>query len=329
MYQNLGIDTEHLRSIGVALRIQVCKIPVNLEHGIPVEVRMIIGFREYRRHGLHGRLAAGARHRRDGAIDGARAGPHAFDVAGNRHARAGMAMQLNGYVELLDKGAHQPLGHDRRKDACHIFNANGIDPELLLLARILHEFLDGVHRTDGVTKRTLRMTAVLLDGAHRRLDVSRIVECIEHPEYVHAVLTGQRHETVDHVVGVITVPHQVLSAQKHLQRRLFGLGLDKPQSLPRILPKKAKAHVERGPAPAFEGIISDAVDNVDDFFDVHGAHARRPQGLMRVPQGGIRNAKRYPVEFVLDGLFFRGGHGVFPLVCVGPGGCVPVLLPVK
>jgi len=66
------------------------------------------------------------------------------------------------------------------------------------------------------------MTAVLFDGPDRCLEVARIVERIENTENVDSVLTRERHEPVDDVVGVVAVPNEVLPAQKHLQRRVFG-----------------------------------------------------------------------------------------------------------
>ena len=84
------------------------------------------------------------------------------------------------------------------------------------------------------------------------------------------------------VVGVVLVAKNVLSAQQHLERRVRARLLDEPQTLPRIFAQEPHAHVERRAAPAFERVVPGRVDRGRDGEDVVGAHARRPEGLVRV-----------------------------------------------
>ena len=138
-----------------------------------------------------------------------------------------------------------------------------------------------------------------------RFKVARIVERIEHAENIDAVFAGEPDETFDHIVGIIPVSDQVLAAQQHLERRVFGLGLDLPQPFPRILTQEAQAHVERGAAPAFERIISDIIDDVDDAEHIVGPHARGPQRLVRVAQCRIGDAERYLMQLIFGSVFVR------------------------
>ena len=145
-------------------------------------------------------------------------------------------------------------------------------------------------RADRVAQGSLGVAAVFLDCLDGRLDVARVVEGVEHAENVDAVFDRERHEPVDDIVGVVAVAHEVLAAQQHLQRGLLGQRLDLAQAFPGVLAQEAQADVEGGTAPALEGVVADAVDGLDDPEDVVGAHACRPERLVRVAQRGVGDA---------------------------------------
>ena len=149
------------------------------------------------------------------------------------------------------------------------------------------------------------MSAILLHGRNGLLKVSRIVQSIKHAEDVHSVLACESHEALHDIVRIVLVAKNVLPAKKHLQRG-FGAGLlDETQTLPRIFAEKAHAHVERGAAPAFQGVVAGLIDLRGDGENVVGTHTRRPEGLVRVAKRCVGDANLH---------LFLSGHGNIPFL---------------
>ena len=185
---------------------------------------------------------------------------------------------------------HERARRAGREDARHVLDGEGVDAHRDLLLRELHV---GLHRVDGrggVADRALRVAPVLLDAPDGLFEVARVVQRVEDAEDVHAVLARERHEAVHHVVRVVLVAEDVLTAQEHLERRLFADGLDLPEALPGVLAQEAHAHVERGAAPAFERVVAGAVDRLGDLENVVRPQPRGPQGLVGVAQRRVRDA---------------------------------------
>ncbi len=128
------------------------------------------------------------------------------------------------------------------------------------------------------------MTTTVLDGTSCYLDVSDIVERIEHAEDIDAVALGCTHESIDDLIAVVPITHEVLASQQHLKRRPRSVLLDGAQPLPGILVQEAKCGIEGGAAPDLEGPIADAVHLLKDRNHVCHLHSCRPQGLMGVAQ---------------------------------------------
>ena len=177
-------------------------------------------------------------------------------------------MDLDGDGERLGEGGDEAAGCQRGEDAGHVLDADGLGAHLLLLLRDLDEEVEGVDGAGGVADRALGVAAVLLDGADGHLEVAVVVEGVEDAEDVHAVLDGEGDEALEDIVGVVLVAEDVLAAQEHLERGLLRVGLDEAQALPGIFAEEAQADVERGAAPALQGVEADGVDGVDDLQDV-------------------------------------------------------------
>ena len=78
---------------------------------------------QYGHHGFGRRVPVGHTHRRyrgihiiDPCLDG-------LEVGSRRHARGGMALHMNGYVQTLFQAAYQLIGGIGLKEAGHILNA--------------------------------------------------------------------------------------------------------------------------------------------------------------------------------------------------------------
>ena len=123
------------------------------------------------------------------------------------------------------------------------------------------------------------------------LHVAGIVERIEDAKDVDARLGGVPHELPDHVVGITRVAHGGRGSQQHLEGNV-GDGLAQPvQAIPGGLAQETHGRVERGSTPELEReevAVTMSVD-VRDPAHVVGSHSRRQKGLVRVPEGGVRN----------------------------------------
>ncbi len=67
--------------------------------------------------------------------------------------------------------------------------------------------------------------AVFLYRFNRGFEVSRVVQRVEYSYNAHAVFNRLVDKAFDHVVGIVSVPQKVLTAQQHLYRRLFEIFL--------------------------------------------------------------------------------------------------------
>ena len=186
-------------------------------------------------------------------------------------------MQLHRELNLLDESVGQFAGIRRSHNAGHILDGDGIGAHIRLLLGEFNESVDGVHRRDGVADGALGVAAVFLDGGDSLFEIARIVERIEAAEDVHAVFAGQSDKAFDHIVWIVLVAQEVLSAQKHLQRGFFADRLDLAQTLPGILAQETHADIERCSAPALERIIAGIIDFLGNGQNVIGTKARSPE----------------------------------------------------
>ena len=198
-------------------------------------------------------------------------------------------MKLNRYLHGLLERLDEVVRVVRLQKSRHILQADGISAHLLELLCVVGEILGRVDRTGGVADRRLNMTAFLLGRVYSGLKVSRVVESIENSQDIDAVRDRLLDEVLNHVVSVVTVAEDILSAEKHLELRILDLSADLSESLPRILVKESHAGVESSAAPRLERMIADLIELIEDRQHLVGRHTRRDQGLMRVTQDGLGN----------------------------------------
>ena len=148
-----------------------------------------------------------------------------------------------------------------------------------------------MNRADGVRNRTLEMRAALLDGVGVVHHVSNVVQRIEHAEHMDAVSVGRLDEAVADLARVMLVANQILPAREHRKRRVRGVRLYGAQALPRILVEEAEARIERCAAPSLDSPIPYSVHLRQNRQHVANLHARGPQALLAVTDGGIHNLK--------------------------------------
>ncbi|MHB8186016.1 MAG: hypothetical protein ACYDDU_07975 [Dermatophilaceae bacterium] len=129
------------------------------------------------------------------------------------------------------------------------------------------------------------MLADLLDSGNGALDVAGVVQSVEHPEDIHAVLGGLLDEMVNDVVAIVAVAQQVLASQKHLQAAVGKERAERSQALPGVFVEEPDAGVEGGTTPTLDTPVPSVVDVRTGTDHVFHRHSGCHQALVGVPQG--------------------------------------------
>ena len=103
-----------------------------------------------------------------------------------------------------------------REQAGHIFDGHGVATHGFEFFGQGHEMRNVVHRAGGVANRAFGMLAGFFHGFNRDAQVAQIVHGIEDAEHVDTVIGGFLDEGAYHIVGVMAIAEQILTAQQHL-----------------------------------------------------------------------------------------------------------------
>ena len=129
--------------------------------------------------------------------------------------------------------------------------------------------------------------AVLLGCFQSGLDVAEIVQSVEDTQHIDAVLDGQLHELLHHIIVIVLVAQQVLAAEQHLESGV-GHGLaNLAQTLPGIFVQVAQAAVEGGAAPALHGVVAGLVHGGQNLLEIGEGHTGGHQGLVGITNDGF------------------------------------------
>ena len=198
-------------------------------------------------------------------------------------------MELNRHLgkrllERLDKalGAH---GSEKRR---HILDADRVSARVSNALSVLNIVLVGKNGTCGVADGNLSVAALAVSRLDSGLQVLDVVERVKDTDNIDAVRNRALYEILNAVVRVVAVAEHILSAEEHLELCIGAMILDRAKSYPRILVEEAKAGVKRCAAPAFEGIVADFVELVENRKHILGCHSGRNQRLVRVTQRSLR-----------------------------------------
>ena len=174
-------------------------------------------------------------------------------------------MDDQGHVGLgvLD-GGDQVVALLGTHQAGHILNADGGSAHALQVLHHAHEGLLGMYRAGGEGDGTGGVGPALDGLVNGDLQVAHVVQGVENPDDVNAVLYGVLHKLAHHVVGIVLVPQNILAAQQHLQLGVGHLGTDLAQALPGILTQIAQAHVKGSAAPHLGRVEARLVHGLQD-----------------------------------------------------------------
>ena len=256
-------------------------------------LRRVLGALEHRDERLGGVVARAERHRRDRRVDDVGAGLDRLHEADQRDARGRMAVDVDLHVAVRVLDALDDVVRGLRlEQRGHVLERDGLGAHVEQLAGELDVALGGVQRAHRVADRALGVLAGLLDGRHRLSHVPRVVEGVEHPEDVHAVLGGLLDELVDDHVLVVAVAEEVLPSQQHLKPRVRHELAEGPQALPRILVQVADAGVVRRPAPTLHTPVASLVDILASTDHVLHRHTDGDEALVGVAEHDLGHTDR-------------------------------------
>ena len=286
----------HVRERGDAALVVAAlahALPVlgDLEEQIEVEPGVVAAFLKRRHEHFDGGLGIAERERGRRRVDDGGAGFGGFDVVRRRHAADVVAVQMERQADFGVERLHDALGAVRREHARHVLDADGVRAQILQLLAVLQEAIKRVNRAYGVGDGAFEMRSAFLDGLGVVHHVSNVVQRVEHAEHMDAVSVGRLDEAVADFARVMLVANQILPAREHGKRRVRRVRLDRTQTLPGVLVEEAKARVERRAAPSLDRPIPYAVHLRQNREHVADLHARGPQTLLAVADGGIHNLK--------------------------------------
>jgi len=210
-----------------------------------------------------------------------------FQLAHLRGARGGVTVQVYRNIDGFDQFADQVCCDRGDQQAGHVLDRDTVAAHLHHLFRHGHELFDAVYRAGGVTDGSLGMLAGLLHRSDRGFEVAQVVQCIEDPKHIDAVVGGLAHESAYHVIGVVAITQQVLAAQQHLQARVGQCGAQLAQAFPGIFLQVTQTGIEGGSTPHLKRPVADIVQLFAGGQHVVGAHACGDQRLVRIAQNDI------------------------------------------
>ena len=263
----------------------------NLEQQLQIIARVVTAFLQSSNDRLDRGVGVAERKRRARGVANGRARFCRFDDIHGGHAANIVRMHVHRQANFGVERLHHALGAVGREHAGHVLDGNGVGAQILHLLAVLQVAVQRVDRRHGVGDGALEVAAAFLDGLGVVHDVADVVEGVEHAEHVDAVALGSLDETVADLARVVLVPHEVLAAGQHGERRVRRVRLDRSQTLPRVLVEKAQARVERRTAPRLDGPVPDPVHLRQDRQHVPDLHARGPEALLAVADRGIHDLK--------------------------------------
>src|SRR5690554_827982 len=144
------------------------------------------------------------------------------------------------------------------------------------------------------------------DRFHRGFDIAHIIHRVKYAENINAVVRRALDELVNHVVSVMTVAENILSAQQHLHGRLGHRLFKLADAVPGIFTQIADTGIESRAAPSFQRPVTYVIQLRCNRQHIVQTHTRRKKRLMRIAQYNIGDAQ---------GLFFIA-HGAVPFTVV-------------
>ena len=221
------------------LVVDLIEVPARLADQIEVEAGVVRPVAEAGDHRLGRGLRGAPGQRRDGGVDAGGTGFDRREVRNGRERGRRVGVDTDGELGGTGDRADQRPGLDRRQDTGDILDSDPVRAHGLQPAGRF----DGTglvdHRARAVNQRTDDADPRFTCRLNRDLEVSEVVERVEHLNHTNAVFDRLLDEGSYHIVGLVRLSEQRLAADQHLQWRLYDRGPQGAQSLPRIFLQRA------------------------------------------------------------------------------------------
>ena len=130
-------------------------------------------------------------------------------------------MQVNGKGGSLLQGGYQLSGRVRGQQAGHILDTQGISAHLLDFLSNILPVIHGVSIAQGIAQSNLSMALFLLGSLNGSLQIADVVEAVKDTDDVNTVCDGFLNKVLHHIVSIVVVAQNILSAEQHLQLGIF------------------------------------------------------------------------------------------------------------
>ena len=194
-------------------------------------------------------------------------------------------MKLYRYFDFFFKGANQGISVIRGNQPGHILDADTVRAHVLqspcffqVVIKVKY-FPAHLGAGQGVANGKLRMLAAFLNRLVRLFQVSLVVQGVKYPEYINAHLRRLTNKGGHHIIRVMAVADQVLSAEQHLQRRVRHQFFQDTRPFPGVFIQKPGGHVKSSPTPHLHRIKPGFIHFSGNAHHILGAH---PGGQVRL-----------------------------------------------
>src|SRR5690554_1375162 len=278
-----------------------------------VQTGIAVGTFQNRHNCLGGRMAVGHTHGGDGRIHVINAGFRRLDRRGGGHTGGGMALHVDGDIQLFLQTADQVISHVGLQQAGHVFDGDGIGAHVGNFFGQFNPVLDGVYRAGGVGNGALSVLAGLANRLDSSRQVARVVHRIKNTEHVYAVLGGTVYKPLYHVIRIVTVAQKVLATQQHLLGRVGHGFFQLADTIPGVFAQVTDTGIKGSTTPGFERPETDLIEFLGNRQHIVQPHTGGQQGLVGVTQNYVRNPQRFfrvshRVSLLLKGSILYLGH---------------------
>ena len=233
-HQNTAVGTfQGTFELGVLLT-NLTEVSGNLFQQQQVDTGITLGASQCCNDGFGSRVAVGHGHGRNGSINAVNTGFHSLQDGHVGQTGSRVRMQLNFQVSLGFQAGNQLESVIRRQYTGHVFNGDGVCTHVFDLFGQIDPGFQRVNRTGGVRQCALGVFALLFHCFQCGVQVARVVHGVKNAENVHTVGRSALNELFNHVVSVVTITQQVLTAQQHLVRGLWHGFLEFADTVPRV-----------------------------------------------------------------------------------------------
>ena len=124
-----------------------------------------------------------------------------------------MRVNINREPGRLLKRLDKVICLIRCQQTGHILDADGVCAHLLDALCKSHPVFQRISIAERIRQCNLRLCAFLLAGIDRCLQIAEIIQAVKDAENVDAICDGPLHEVLDHIVRIVVISQNILTAK--------------------------------------------------------------------------------------------------------------------